>query len=35
MEAGLISLNDRHVPTPAKDFDPTGMFIEMRYMAKS
>ncbi len=34
MEAGLISLNDRHIPTPAKDFDPTGMFIEMRYMAK-
>ena len=34
LEAALISLDDRHEPTPAKDFDPSSMFIEMRYMAK-
>ncbi len=34
MEAGLISLDDRHILTTAKDYDPSGTLIEMRYMAK-
>jgi len=33
MEAGLVSLNDRHLPTPAVDYDPSGSLIEMHYMA--
>lgn len=34
MEAGLISLDDRHPPTPAEDYDPAGSLIEMHYMAQ-
>jgi proline iminopeptidase len=34
MEAGLISLDDRHAPTPAEDYDPAGSLIEMHYMAE-
>lgn len=34
MESALIALNDRHVPTPATDYDPAGSLLEMRYMAK-
>lgn len=33
MEAGLISLNDRHLLTPLEEYDPVGSLIEMRYMA--
>lgn len=33
METGLISLNDRHLPTPTVDYDPSGSLIEMHYMA--
>ena len=33
MEAGLISLDDRHIPTPADDYDPASSLIEMRYMS--
>lgn len=32
MEAGLISLNDRHLKTPAEDYDALGALIEMHYM---
>ena len=34
MEASLISLDDRHVPTPAEDYDPAGSLIEIQYMAE-
>lgn len=34
LECRLISLDDRHQPTPAKDYDPRGALIEMRYIAK-
>ncbi len=34
LETALISLDDRHAPTPAKDYDPASMLIEMRYMEK-
>jgi len=33
MEAGLISLDDRHILTPAKDYDPASDLLEMRYMS--
>lgn len=34
MEASLLSLDDRHVPTPVADYDAASSCIEMRYMAK-
>lgn len=33
MEMGLISLDDRHILTPADDYDAASDLIEMRYMA--
>lgn len=35
LEAALISLDDRHSPTPAEDYEPGSMLIEMRYMVES
>lgn len=34
MEAGLISLDDRHAPTPTSEYDPASSVIEMRYMTQ-
>lgn len=34
MEAGLVSLDDRHAPTPIREFDPSSSLIEIRYMVK-
>lgn len=34
MEMGILSLDDRHVPTTAIDYDPSGMLIEMQYMSE-
>lgn len=34
LETSVVSLNDRHAPTPALDYDPSGAFIEMRYLSK-
>ncbi len=32
LEASAISLDDRHIPTPAAGYDPNGSLIEMRYL---
>lgn len=34
METGLVSLDDRHTPTPAEDYEPASSLLEMRYMAE-
>lgn len=34
LESGVVSLNDLHPPTGLEDYGPSGMLIEMRYMAK-
>lgn len=34
LEGGIVSLDDRHPPINAAEFDPTGTLIEMRYLAK-
>lgn len=34
LEGGIVSLDDNHPPINPVEFDPTGMQIEMRYLAK-
>lgn len=34
LESALLSLDDRHAPTPSEDYDPASTLIEMHYMTE-